>query len=198
MERGQSDLYSLFLERAGLVSARVVRVRGLPGAAVALADIIAMEKPEKIVADPSGMVKECIQIMEEKALLPGDGKKGPELHLRDLRRHAEDAGMGISQMSMCVAETGSIAGDCTSIESRLVSTLPPVHVALVPGSGIVASPAEAIEKFYSGEGEPPGYLSFISGPSRTADIERVLTIGVHGPEKLYVVLVDEEGGAGAD
>lgn len=197
MERGQSDLYSLFLERAGLVSARVVRVSGLPGAAAALADIIAGEKPEKIVADPSGMVKECIQIMEERALLTGDGKKGPELHLRDLRRHAEDAGMGISQMSMCVAETGSVAGDCTSIESRLVSTLPPVHVALVPGSGIVASPAEAIEKFYSGEGEPR-YISFITGPSRTADIERVLTIGVHGPEKLYVVLVDEEGGAGAD
>lgn len=197
MEMGKSELYNLFLERAGLVSARVVRVRGLPGAAAALADIIAGEKPEKIVADPSGMVKECIQIMEEKALLSGDGKKGPELYLRDLRRHAENAGMGISQLSLCVAETGSVAGDCTSIESRLVSTLPPVHVALVPASGIVASPAEAIEKFYSGEGDPR-YISFITGPSRTADIERVLTIGVHGPEKLYVVLVDEEGGAGAD
>jgi len=39
-----------------------------------------------------------------------------------------------------------------------------------------------------------GYIAFITGPSRTADIERVLTIGVHGPERLVIVAVDELGG----
>jgi L-lactate dehydrogenase complex protein LldG len=41
---------------------------------------------------------------------------------------------------------------------------------------------------------PPPYLSFITGPSRTADIERVLTLGVHGPERLVIVCVDDLGG----
>lgn len=188
MNDGQKDLYQLFRERAEAVSARVIRVAGVSGAAGALADIIKEEKVDKIVADPSGMVEECARILSERGVVrPGSG--APALFFRDLRRHAGDAGLGVSEMALAVAETGSLAGDCTSMESRLVSTLPPVHVALVPSSGIVATPGEALERFYGG-GRAPGYLSFISGPSRTADIERVLTIGAHGPEKLYIILVD--------
>lgn len=192
------ELYTLFRERAEAVSARVVRAPGFSGAAAALAEIIEKEKASKIVAESSAMVKECVQILKEKSLLSLAGADGhlPAVFFHDLRRNSEDACMGLSEMTLGVAETGSLAGDCTSLESRLVSTLPPVHVAFMPASGIVATPGEAIERLYSRAGSMPGYLSFISGPSRTADIERVLTIGVHGPEKLYVILVDEEGGGG--
>ncbi|MCL6612197.1 MAG: lactate utilization protein [Peptococcaceae bacterium] len=193
-------MYGLFRERAEAVSARVIRAGGPGEAAGALAGIIEEEKVKKIVAEPSGMVERCVRILEERGVLAEGGQEGggrPALFFRDLRRQAGDAGLGISEMALAVAETGSLAGDCTSMESRLVSTLPPVHVALVPSSGLVATPGEAIERFYGG-GRTPGYLSFISGPSRTADIERVLTIGVHGPERLYIILVDEEGGGGND
>lgn len=198
MEVGYDDLYTLFRERAEGVSARVVRAAGISGAASALAEIIETEKASKIVAESSGMLKECVRILQEKSVLSvaGEGGNQPTVFFHDLRRHSEDAGMGLSEMDLGVAETGSLAGDCTSLESRLVSTLPPVHVVLMPASNIVATPGEAIERYYSGSGRAPGYLSFISGPSRTADIERVLTIGVHGPERLYCILVDEEGGGG--
>ncbi|MFZ5634783.1 MAG: LutC/YkgG family protein [Bacillota bacterium] len=191
------DLYDLFRERAGAVSTRVIRVADYHAAAGALAEIIDREKAGKIVADSSGMVNRCVQILREKSVICVNGEGGrnlPALFFDGLRKNAEDADMGLSEMAVGVAETGSLAGDCTSVESRLVSTLPPIHVVLMPASNIVATPGEAIEKFYSLPGKTPGYLSFITGPSRTADIERVLTIGVHGPEKLYVILVGETGG----
>ncbi|MFZ5646344.1 MAG: LutC/YkgG family protein [Bacillota bacterium] len=200
MENGTSDLYNLFKERAEAVSTRVIRVSGHEGAAAALTQIIREEKVAKIVADPTGMVINCVERMEEESPLKvvrgqavSDPGNGVSLYFGDLRRHAEDADMGLSEMFAGVAETGSLAGDCTSMGNRLVSTLPPVHVALVPARNIVATPGEAIKMICAG-GRPPGYLSFITGPSRTADIERVLTIGVHGPAKLYVILVDETGG----
>ena len=200
MEDRQSNLYQLFLDRASAASAQVIGANSKKEAAQALAKIIEAEKVSKIVAESSPMVQECVGFLEEKGLLyqNGEGAQGkPRVFFEDLRHHAQDAGMGISEMALAVAETGSVVGDSSSMESRLVSTLPPVHVALVPASGLVANVGEAIERFY-GAGSIPGYLSFISGPSRTADIERVLTIGVHGPERLYIILYDEKGVANPD
>lgn len=202
MENSTPDLYSFFKERAEAVSARVIRAAGHEGAAGALAQIIHEEKVKKIVADPTGMVTKCVEWLERESVLkvaggPDDkgAANGVRLYFDDLRRQSEDAGLGLSEMFAAVAETGSLAGDCTSLGNRLVSTLPPVHVALVPADNIVVTPGDAIKIICAG-GRPPGYLSFITGPSRTADIERVLTIGVHGPEKLYIIFVDETGGGG--
>lgn len=200
MENGASDLYKLFKERAEAVSSKVIRVAGCQEAAGALASIIQEEKVSKIVAEPTGMVKSCVDRLVGESFLnvvdgpsPSAPDTGVSLYFNDLRKQSEDAGMGLSEMLAGVAETGSLAGDCTSLENRLVSTLPPVHVVLMPAANIVATPGDAIKMICSG-GRPPGYLSFITGPSRTADIERVLTIGVHGPAKLYVIILDETGG----
>ena len=79
----------------------------------------------------------------------------------------------------------------TAVDKRLVSTLPTIHVALIATEGLRADmPA------WLGEARPEtvGYLAMVTGPSRTADIERVLTIGVHGPERLVIVFVDQLGG----
>lgn len=201
MEIAYDELYKLFKERAEAVSTRVVRAENYAGAAKALADIIAEEKPAVIAAESSRMVVGCVDILEgEKVLevarnpghVPEEGKV--RLYFTNLRKQSEAAGMGLSEMYGGVAETGSLVGDCTSMENRLVSTLPPVHVVLMPASNIMATPADAVRKFFQGNNRPPGYFSFISGPSRTADIERVLTIGVHGPERLYVILVEDMGG----
>lgn len=203
MVNSNTDLYNLFRERAEAVSTKVIRVDDYLGASRALAEIIGLEKAGKIVADPSPMVTKCVLLLERDELLevfrgPGLGQeKGTVLFFDNLRRQSEDAVLGISEMSAGVAETGSLVGDCTSMDNRLVSTLPPVHVALMPAANIVATPGEAIKNFY-GKGSAPGYLSFITGPSRTADIERVLTIGVHGPERLYVILVDDIGGGSGE
>ena len=204
MVNSSIDLYNLFRERAEAVSTKVIRVDDYLGASRALTEIIGVEKAVKIVADPSPMVTRCVHLLESNEVLEVAGESGRSrekssavLFFKDLRRQSEDADIGISEMITGVAETGSLVGDCTSMANRLVSTLPPVHVVLMPALNIVATPGEAIKNFY-GKGSPPGYLSFITGPSRTADIERVLTIGVHGPEKLYVILVDDIGGGSSE
>jgi L-lactate dehydrogenase complex protein LldG len=119
------------------------------------------------------------------------GTQIPGLVFDVTREGCAEARIGISEMDWGKADTGTLVQDATQVEKRLVSTLPPIHVALLatgkilpdfPGLLTVIDPRQA------------GYISFITGPSRTADIERVLTIGVHGPERLVIIAVDEMGG----
>jgi L-lactate utilization protein LutC len=69
-----------------------------------------------------------------------------------------------------------------------VTLLPPTYVAVVPVDRLLSTVPEAIEK-YAGEATLPANLCFHTGPSRSGDIEMTLTIGVHGPGDVHVVLV---------
>jgi len=107
------------------------------------------------------------------------------------RESAATARFGISQMEWALADTGSLAQNSTAIAQRLVSSLSTIHIALVPTSGILPDMPTLLAKVHPRD---CAYLAMITGPSRTADIERVLTIGVHGPERLIIIFVDEWGG----
>jgi len=92
----------------------------------------------------------------------------------------------IEEVSAAIAETGSIA--CTSSGGKAVqaSLLPAQHVAIVPRDKIFAT----LDDFFAGHAvAPPTNLTIITGPSRTADIELNLVIGVHGPERLDIIVV---------
>jgi L-lactate dehydrogenase complex protein LldG len=70
---------------------------------------------------------------------------------------------------------------------RLVSLVPPVHIAIVNASSIVETLGEALALLRKDKEISPA-VTFITGPSRTADIELTLAIGVHGPQQLYVIV----------
>lgn len=112
----------------------------------------------------------------------------PGLSFAVTRERAADSKVGISQLDWAMASTGSLVQDAAAVERRLVSTLPNIHIAIVETSRIVPDMPAVFSKIRP---EQTNYISFITGPSRTADIERVLTIGVHGPEKLIIVFVDD-------
>ena len=97
------------------------------------------------------------------------------------------AKVGISQLDWAIANTGTLMQDAAPVDCRLVSTLPLIHIALVESDHLVPDLPSALTRIRP---EQTNYISFITGPSRTADIERVLTIGVHGPEKLVIVFYD--------
>jgi L-lactate dehydrogenase complex protein LldG len=104
------------------------------------------------------------------------------------REKSASAKVGISQLDWGIANTGTLVQDAAPVDRRLVSTLPLIHIAILAADSIVPDLAALLTKIRP---EQTNYISFISGPSRTADIERVLTIGVHGPEKLIIVFVDQ-------
>jgi L-lactate dehydrogenase complex protein LldG len=113
------------------------------------------------------------------------------MHFAVDRERAAGAKVGISQVDWALADTGTLVQDATAIDKRLVSTLPSIHVALIATSGLRADmPAWLADV----QPQSTGYIAMITGPSRTADIERVLTIGVHGPERLVIVFIDQLGG----
>ena len=109
----------------------------------------------------------------------------------DVNREVSAAAkVGISQLDWAIANTGTLVQDASPVDRRLVSTLPLIHIALIRSDRLVPDLPALLAKIRP---EQTNYISFITGPSRTADIERVLTIGVHGPEKLIIVFFDETG-----
>ena len=101
------------------------------------------------------------------------------------------AAAGVSRAALGIAETGSVVVAGNDLNDRLVTMLPEVHVALLPSSLLVPSLDEAAAFLRQAVRSGIRYLSLVTGPSRTADIERVLTIGVQGPKALHVVLTPE-------
>jgi len=106
-------------------------------------------------------------------------------------KHALEAcDAGITACECLVAQTGSILVSSDSCGGRALSILPHVHVVVATLDQIVATLADALHDARSRHaGNLPSMLSFITGPSRTGDIERILVLGAHGPKELIVILV---------
>ena len=108
--------------------------------------------------------------------------------LEDFKDVAARADIGLSSAEWAIAETGSLILTGGAGKGRTVTLLPPTYVAVVPADRVLRTVPEAIER-YAGEGTLPANLCFHTGPSRSGDIEMTLTIGVHGPGDVHVVLV---------
>ena len=99
--------------------------------------------------------------------------------------------MGMSGCNFGIADTGSIVLESTDEPTRLASTLPEQHFVLLDPKKIVADGIEAVAPLRDLHRlGPRNFIAYITGPSRTADIERVLTIGVHGPKELHIILLE--------
>ncbi len=99
----------------------------------------------------------------------------------------ETCSVGITQCDALVAQTGSILVTSRSAGGRALSVLPPHHVVLAHRSQLVRDLPEAFELLKTTYAPNyPSFISFITGPSRTGDIERILVLGAHGPKKLTI------------
>ena len=97
---------------------------------------------------------------------------------------------GISECDALVAQTGSVLVSSRSAGGRALSVLPPHHVVLARREQLLADLPAAfalLKTKYSSN--YPSFISFITGPSRTGDIERILVLGAHGPRKLTILCV---------
>jgi len=180
-----SALVEQFKTRAEAVSAQVERV-ATKGQALDL--IIRLLQQEGVEDKPH-----CYAVSAACPLWDQVDKNNlvaavPGLKFAVTRELAADAKVGISQMEWALANTGTLVQSADEVDKRLVSTLPLLHIALVSTAALLPDLPAVLSRV---DPRKAAYISFITGPSRTADIERVLTIGVHGPERLIIILVDD-------
>jgi L-lactate dehydrogenase complex protein LldG len=93
--------------------------------------------------------------------------------------------VGVSRAAYGLADTGSVVLEAGPDEPRARSLLPPVHVAILDAERILPGLPELFREL---GGELPSALAIVTGPSRSADIEQKLVIGVHGPGEVHIVI----------
>ena len=109
----------------------------------------------------------------------------------EFRKPVNEDLVGITGCFCAIAETGTLmllSGPDTYSSAAL---LPETHIALLPVARIVGSMEEAFALAKKERGELPRATNFISGPSRTGDIEQTIVLGAHGPYRVHVVLIDD-------
>lgn len=102
----------------------------------------------------------------------------------------EGCDAGISECDALIAQTGSVLVTSRSAGGRALSVLPPHHVVLARREQLLRDLPAAFQLLQQKYGtDYPSMISFITGPSRTGDIERILVLGAHGPKKLTIFLL---------
>jgi L-lactate utilization protein LutC len=108
--------------------------------------------------------------------------------VEELRAFCAEAEFGITSADYALADTGTLVLFSSQEEARMISLLPPVHIAVVPRERILTGLDELLTRTPL-PAERSSSMLFITGPSRTADIEQILVRGVHGPGEIHVIVV---------
>ena len=159
---------------------------------------LAGEAPSHLIAPAIHKTREQVAELFSKETgetLPPDIGKLVAVARERLRQDFVNADIGISGANAAIADTGTLMIVSNEGNGRLVTTLPPVHIALLGVEKIVPTMADATAILdvlpRSGTGQKiTSYVSFVTGPSRSADIELALAVGVHGPKEVHIVLLD--------
>ncbi len=109
----------------------------------------------------------------------------------NLRDNLKGVDVGCTYADFGIAETGTLVINSTDENLRLATMISDIHAAILPLSCIKQDAAALAEDLGGAMADPANFTAFITGPSRTADIERVLAIGVHGPLELHILLLED-------
>ena len=206
MAKAEKDTVSLFKKTATASASTVVEVKSMKEAveyAIALcekkelrellpvgdnipcgASVPADEPVTKVLAAPSLDAKQF-------AALAASGKeKGFTVIKEGLRNYLSGIDVGFAVARHGIAETGTCVLDCMDEDLRLSTMLCEISVVAMKKSAIAGDPRDLDQELSALLAKDPMYVAFISAPSKTSDIERVLTLGVHGPLELHIALVE--------
>lgn len=119
-------------------------------------------------------------------------KNGIELVRENIRQYEQGVDLGITLADFAIAETGTLVINSDGEDRRLASMVSDLHVVLMHEKDIRESAFDMEDDLKQMTGRSGSYTAFITGASRTADIERVLALGVHGPLELHIMILREE------
>lgn len=117
--------------------------------------------------------------------------QGIQLIDRALRNHLAGIDIGLTYADFGIADTGTLVIESSSEDTRLATMVSEIHVAVLPRSRLRASADDVEADLRDRMRQAPNYTAFITGASRTADIERVLALGVHGPLELHILIRED-------
>ncbi len=177
----ERNLVQRFIEAAGRVGAVTVSCTTLQDAA----DYVGRTQVGNTLV-PMTALAEKYQLRSLLAAAEVDVFAG------NFREAGQMPGAGVTFCNFAMADTGTVVLESTSEDVRLATTIPEVHFVILDPAKILADNLAAVapmNTLYAGS--EPRFVAYITGPSRTADIERVLTIGCHGPRELHILLVPD-------
>lgn len=145
-----------------------------------------------IAAKSSGTTLVPQTLLTEKTNLHATLKEaGVEVYEGNFRNAGNVPAAGVTFCNFAMADTGTVVLESTDENIRLATTLPELHFVIVDPETILEDNLAAVAPMTSlHTGSEPKFVAYITGPSRTADIERVLTIGCHGPRELHILLIE--------
>ncbi len=178
------DCIALMMERAKLVQAEVCRIPDRNAAFDYLIERM-RERDYKTLAAPN------IDPIDAPRLEDRCRSAGIDWIASPLRNRMRDIHAAFTMADGAIAETGTLIQVSDDEDVRIATMLSELHVACVRVSQIHPNAFAIAPMLRDHMTKDPGYLSFITGASRTADIERVLAIGVHGPLELHILLLED-------
>lgn len=179
LERSLST--NLFVQKFENLGGKAIRVREASGVVPAISELL---RQKSAVASNSPFLRKCG--------ITGLAQVQTGFTDREALKEACAGGdIGITSVDYALAATGSFVMLASPNEARLVSLLPPAHIAIFPQSLILANLDELLS-ILPRPADQTSSMVLITGPSRTADIEQILVRGVHGPGEIYAVIVEGE------
>lgn len=205
----RNDLLSAFKKNAGAVSMVVVTIASFEEAFEYALDLCENKQACRLLASgcEAPLSASAVELCQEKsgkviaapALVRSRWeefdarchRRGVKLISRRLRDHLAGIDIGFTVADFGIAETGTLVLDCANEDLRLATMISEIHLAVLPLSRLAGNAAELTGELSRRMARTPGYIAFITGASRTADIERVLALGVHGPLEVHVLLWED-------
>ena len=181
------DLFTRFQQRLAALGGECQQVESLQAAADLIAAHSALTEKALVISpdfserQPWGTIVSMLR------------DKGIAIREAGTPASVADASAGLSSAELAVAETGSVLLAENALEARVVSMLTLTHFVLVRASAMVPmldQVGERLQQLSKPGPDQRRYMSLVTGPSRTADIERTLTIGVQGPKALCVLVIN--------
>lgn len=180
-----ASLMDRFADRLGAVAGQVHTAATLDGAATVIVDLGHQVDAREIIV--AGELADAFPDL--KAVIE---QRGVAWRVIQQPEEARDAPLGLSLAKLAVAETGSVLLIEPTLADRAIGLMSKRQLVVCPADRLVASLDGAAAALREATGRGPAYATLVTGPSRTADIERQLTIGVQGPAELHVLFIGHE------
>ncbi len=177
-----------FLVEATKVGASAERVASLERARNRIVEVARENHIQAVVRSESPLFDE---MLVDASLAAQGMEVFMASELEPFAARAQSAGLGLTDADFALADTGTLVILSRPGHPRAVSLLSPVHIAVLPVRQVVADLAHLFAVLDLNEATAASSgITFITGPSRTADIEQTLVIGAHGPARVHIILID--------